>query len=226
MTPDVIVLVIAKAPVAGFAKTRLCPPATPGQAADIAACALVDTLHAVRATPGTHGVVAITGQLDGAARASEIRPLLKTMTVLDQRGADFGERLMHAHADAAAVWPGRPVVQIGMDTPQVTPALLAHAAGRLREGSDCLLGGASDGGWWALGLADPTNAKAVAGIPMSTSDTANLTRAALESVGLTVESLPVLSDVDTIADARRVAAAVPRSRFAAAVARACDEAAS
>lgn len=224
MTPDVVVLVVAKAPVAGFAKTRLCPPATPAQAAHIAASALLDTLHAVRATPGVHGVVALTGQLDDAVAGVEIASLLRRMTVIEQRGTDFAERLVQAHADTAAVHPGCPILQIGMDTPQVTPALLGHAAGRLRAGAECLLGPAGDGGWWALGLRDPSFAKAVATVPMSTSDTGRLTRRALESVGLTVDPLPTLSDVDTMTDARHVAGQVPGSRFAAAVARVLQEA--
>jgi glycosyltransferase A (GT-A) superfamily protein (DUF2064 family) len=47
-----ILLVAAKAPVAGLVKTRLCPPATPRQAAAVAAAALLDTLAAVRARSG------------------------------------------------------------------------------------------------------------------------------------------------------------------------------
>lgn len=47
-----VLLVVAKAPVPGAVKTRLCPPATAAQAARIAAAALRDTLDAVRATPG------------------------------------------------------------------------------------------------------------------------------------------------------------------------------
>ena len=41
------VLVMAKAPVPGRVKTRLCPPLTPDEAAEIAAAALADTLAAV-----------------------------------------------------------------------------------------------------------------------------------------------------------------------------------
>ena len=58
--------------------------------------------------------------------AAEIRARLADVTVVEQRGEDFAERLVGAHADAAAA-TGHPVLQIGMDTPQVDPALLTDA---------------------------------------------------------------------------------------------------
>ncbi|MDQ3402975.1 MAG: DUF2064 domain-containing protein, partial [Actinomycetota bacterium] len=115
-------LVVAKAPVAGLAKTRLMPIASPEQAADIAAAALLDTLDAVLATPGVTPVVAMTGAVADARRRDELETLLRRCVVLPQRGNDFPQRLANAHADVAARFPGRAVLQIGMDTPQVTPA--------------------------------------------------------------------------------------------------------
>ncbi|MGN9908919.1 DUF2064 domain-containing protein [Phytohabitans sp. LJ34] len=214
-----VLLVVAKAPVAGLAKTRLCPPATPVQAARIAAGALLDTLAAVRATPEVAPVLAYTGDLDAAERADELRAALAGWTVLRQRGDGFGERLAAAHRDAGARWPRRPVLQIGMDTPQVTPGLLAASAHRLStvDAVDAVLGAAADGGWWALGVRDPRHAAVLCQVPMSTPETGRLTRSALTAIGLHVEVLPVLSDVDTWEDALSVAETVPDGRFAAAV---------
>ncbi|MFI6304515.1 DUF2064 domain-containing protein [Amycolatopsis thailandensis] len=206
-------LIVAKAPVPGFAKTRLCPPATPEQAAEIAAASLLDTLDAALLTPDARVVVALTGDLGKAAHGREIATALRKTEVIPQRGDGFDVRLANAHADAPR--PGESVLQIGMDTPQVTPALLAEAANRLE---DSVLGPAEDGGWWALGLKDPLHAKALAGVPMSRDDTGRQTLRALADVGLNPGILPTLSDVDTIADARRVAALEPASRFARAVA--------
>ncbi|ATY14903.1 DUF2064 domain-containing protein [Amycolatopsis sp. AA4] len=211
-------LVVAKAPVPGFAKTRLCPPATPAQAAEIAASALLDTLDAAFATDGAITVVAMTGDLAEAARGAEIGRALRKATVIAQRGWDFGTRLANAHCDTAAVHAGLPVLQIGMDTPQVSPELLASAINPVVLGaSRALLGSAEDGGWWGLGLADPRQAQVLAGVPMSRPDTGFGTRAALKGAGLRVGELPGLSDVDTMDDALRVAAIRPDSRFAAAV---------
>ncbi|MDI2031816.1 DUF2064 domain-containing protein [Saccharopolyspora sp. TS4A08] len=208
-------LVVAKAPVPGLAKTRLCPPATPEQAAELAAASLLDTLDAVHATPATHPVVALTGEIDRAARAAELRSRLRTTTLLAQRGADFPQRLAAAHADTARL--GLPVLQIGMDTPQVTAGLLAEARDRLR-GADAVLGPAADGGWWAIGFRDPRAAALLAGIPTSRADTGRRTLLALREAGLRVAALPELTDVDTMPDARAVAAGIPGSRFAEALA--------
>ncbi|HKS44160.1 MAG TPA: DUF2064 domain-containing protein [Amycolatopsis sp.] len=210
-------LVVAKAPIAGFAKTRLCPPASPRQAAEIAAAALLTTLTAVAATPRSVPVVAVTGDFGKAVRAAELAQAMSGMTVIAQRGRVFGERLANAHTDAAAVL-GLPVLQIGMDTPQVTSELLAGtAADLLVANRDAVLGPAEDGGWWALGLRDPRAAKVLAGVPMSQPDTGSRTLRALTAAGLRTVPVAQLTDVDTMADARRVAR-LAGGRFAEAVA--------
>ncbi|WP_372663134.1 TIGR04282 family arsenosugar biosynthesis glycosyltransferase [Amycolatopsis kentuckyensis] len=219
MTAKFVLLVVAKAPVPGLAKTRLSPPATPAQAARIAAAALLDTLDAVCAVPGAAPVVAMTGDLGAAALAPEIGAALRHVTTIPQRGWDFGARLAHAHADAAAVHSGLPILQIGMDTPQVTPASLAEAAAPVVDGGhDSVLGPAVDGGWWALGLAEPRHAQVLAGVPMSREDTGERTMRALTACGLRPRRAAELSDVDTMTDARTVAAMCPDGRFARAVA--------
>ena len=102
------VLVIAKAPVPGRSKTRLCPPCTPEQAARVAEAALGDTLAAVLATPGIRPVLA----LDGAPG-----PWLPPgFDVVPQRGVGLDERLACAFEDA-----GGASFLVGMDTPQLTP---------------------------------------------------------------------------------------------------------
>lgn len=213
-----VVLVIAKAPVAGLAKTRLCPPATPRQAAGIAAAALLDTLEAVAAVPSVRPVLAYTGRFADAEAAPRIRAALAGWNLLPQRGDSFGERLANAHTDTATLFPGQPVLQIGMDTPQVGPGRLEAALHGLGT-ADAVLGMAADGGWWALGLCDPVHAIVLRGVPMSTPDTGRLTRLALTGRGLRVADLPVLSDVDTWQDALAVAESVPDSHFAGAVRR-------
>jgi rSAM/selenodomain-associated transferase 1 len=205
------ILVLAKAPVPGQVKTRLCPPATPGEAARIAAASLLDTLDATR---GRCTVVALVGSLADAERRAEVRAALAHCRVVPQRGATFAARLVAAHADAGG---NGPVIQLGMDTPQLDEALLDEA-GRALGSCDAVLGPARDGGWWALGVHDPRHARVLAGVPMSTPDTGALTLRALHAAGLRVTLLPELSDVDTMEDAERVAAVAPGSRFATAVA--------
>lgn len=218
MTPRAVLLVLAKAPVPGQVKTRLCPPLAPVQAARIAAAALLDTLDAVLAVPRTGTAVALAGQLAQAEEAAALTAALQHMSVLPQRGDTLGERIRAAHADAAAVAPGAPVLQIGMDTPQVDPALLGHCLDVLdRPGVDAVLGPAPDGGWWALGVRDPSLAGLITAVPTSRPDTGARTLAALRAAGCRVAELPELADVDTVTDAATVAAQLPAGRFAAAV---------
>ena len=206
-------LIMAKAPVAGQAKTRLAPAFGADGAAQIAAAALLDTLDAVGSWDVAARVVALSGDLDLATGCSEITRSLERFLVIPQHGATFADRLVRAHSDAAR--SGYPVLQIGMDTPQVEGDLLSRSAGMLlADRVDAVLGPATDGGWWALGLSDPAAASVLAGIPMSRDDTGGLTRAALANRGCVVSELPELTDVDTPEDARAVASAMPAvSRF-------------
>jgi glycosyltransferase A (GT-A) superfamily protein (DUF2064 family) len=202
------VLVVAKAPVPGLAKTRLANTFGPEGAAELAAAALLDTLAAVGATDVASRIVALTGDLASARRSEEIGALLAGFTVIPQRGDTFAERLCAAHADAAALAAG-PVLQIGMDTPQVTPGLLGDAlAALIRPGVDAVLGPATDGGWWALGLTRPQQARALLDVPLSRSDTGDNTLVALRRAGSAVSGLPALTDVDTVEEVGEVAALV------------------
>jgi glycosyltransferase A (GT-A) superfamily protein (DUF2064 family) len=201
----VTALVVAKAPVPGLAKTRLAASVGDAIAADIAAAALLDTLDAVAAAPTQGRVVALTGNLEDASSAAEIRERLQDFTVIAQRGTTFADRLANAHADAAAAI-GLPVLQIGMDTPQVTADLIAACAEALLT-NDAVLGMARDGGWWVLGVADPVLAECLRDVPMSRDDTGAVTLAALQDTAVNVTLLTELADVDTVddvADVRRV----------------------
>jgi uncharacterized protein len=205
------VLVVAKAPVPGLAKTRLAIDVGAEVAADIAAAALLDTLDAVAAAQVAQRVVALTGDLGQACRAGEIADRLTDFTVITQRGDGFAERLANAHRDAAA--PGLPVLQIGMDTPQVSPELIAGCGRALVD--DAVLGLAADGGWWVLGVRDAAMAECLRGVPMSQPDTGAQTLAALRNNGLRVRLVAELADVDTVADIEPVRLACPPAgRFA------------
>jgi uncharacterized protein len=207
----VTVLVVAKAPEPGRAKTRLAATVGEQVAADIAAAALLDTLDAVAATPVAARVVALAGDLSAAAGAAEIARRLESFTVIGQRGEGFGDRLAHAHADAA---DGHPVLQIGMDTPQVTAELLAGCARRLLD-APAVLGPARDGGWWVLGVHTPAAAECLRGVPMSQPDTGELTVKALRANGIDAAPVEQLADFDVAGDIAVVREACgPESRFA------------
>jgi hypothetical protein len=92
-------LVVAKAPEPGRAKTRLAATVGDRVASEIAAAALLDTLDATAATPVAARVVALTGELDAAAGAADIRRRLESFTVIGQRGDDFADRLANAQLE-------------------------------------------------------------------------------------------------------------------------------
>jgi rSAM/selenodomain-associated transferase 1 len=213
----VTLVVIAKAPVAGQAKTRLAAAIGDQAAADIAAATLLDTLDAVEATPVQARVVALTGDLEQASGRRQIRSRLQDLHVVEQRGDDFSARLANAIVDAAATAGPRPVLLIASDTPQVTASLLTQCAQALLE-SDVVFGLAHDGGWWVLGVTDPAMADCLNDIPTSRSDTGPATLEALRDRGFAVKLAAELSDVDTVDDVEIVRAdCAPDSRFVHAI---------
>jgi uncharacterized protein len=193
------VLVMAKSPVPGRVKTRLCPPCSPTEAAGLAEASLADTLDAVAGCGATRMVLA----LDGAPG-----PWLPPgFHVMAQCAGSFERRLAYAWALA-----GGPGVQIGMDTPQVTASDLDHALGTL-DSAEATLGYAADGGWWAIGLRRP-HPDAFRGVPMSTDRTGRAQHDRLRALGLDVALLPTLVDLDTVDDLAPVVAAGPATRTA------------
>lgn len=216
------VLVVAKAPVPGWVKTRLGAEIGMEQAAQVAAASLLDTLAACTEGYGADCChLALAGNLTSAARGRSITRALARWSVFPQRGDGLADRLVHAHNDVAKRATG-PVVQIGMDTPQVTPVLLGDAVAALGDsgerddphGYDAVLGPAVDGGWWVLALRDPRTATPLRGVVMSTATTHDDTRRALAASGLRVTTTAVLRDVDTAADARAAVEAAPDGLFA------------
>jgi hypothetical protein len=197
-----VLAVIAKAPVPGRVKTRLCPPFTPAEAAALAEAALRDTLAAMRAVRGVRRAIVLDG-----APGPWLGPGIE---VVAQRGGGLGERLAGAFADL-----GGPARVVGMDTPQLQPAQLRRALAAL-ERHDAVLGPALDGGYWGIGLARP-EPRVFAGVPMSRPDTCACQRARLRELGLSWEEREPLRDIDDAAAAHAVAAAIPGSAFAGAL---------
>lgn len=199
-------LVLAKEPVVGRAKTRLCPPCSPLEAASIAEAALADTLEAAVASGADRVVVALEG------RPGAWCPM--GVEIVDQGDGDLADRL-------ATTWRSTtgPALQIGMDTPQADATILDTAMAQLVSGAaEAVLGCALDGGWWAIGFIEP-RPDVFAGVPTSRADTGGRQLARLAEMGIATGLLPTLRDVDTWSDATAVADASPLGRFGAAVRR-------
>lgn len=206
-----IVVVIAKECLPGRVKTRLHPALSYEGAAELAAASLTDTLETVNglSMPGSvRRILAFDGTTPPPAAAG--------WEILPQVDGELDERL-------AAIFDGcdEPTLLVGMDTPQLSAALLApvfedwaRAALPGTMTPDAWFGPATDGGFWALGLHQPTGA-VIRGVAMSRADTGATQLARLTDVGLRVRMLDTLTDVDTIETATEVAALTPGSRFAA-----------
>jgi glycosyltransferase A (GT-A) superfamily protein (DUF2064 family) len=179
------ILVVAKEPIPGRVKTRLCPPLTPEEAAGLAAALLATTLADAVASGADRVTVALDGR-PGSWCPAGVR-------IVPQGGGALDRRLAHAWAAAGA----GPVLQVGMDTPQVGVAGLDSALGVLADDRiDAVFGPASDGGWWALGQRRP-DPSLLLGVPTSRSDTGARQRARLVERGLVVADLWVERDLDT-----------------------------
>jgi glycosyltransferase A (GT-A) superfamily protein (DUF2064 family) len=193
------VIVLAKECVPGRVKTRLTPPFSPEEAAALAAASLADTLEAAGRVEADRHLL----WFDGAApRGTGFDVVQQPSGGLDRRIAAAFE----ATTDRA--------VLVGMDTPQLDPAVLQAVLDD--EDADAWFGPAADGGWWALGL-DPGHRRGdlIRGTPMSTDVTGASQLLRLSAAGLRVRRLPTLTDVDHVEEAFTVAEAAPESRFAA-----------
>ena len=193
------IVLIAKEPLPGKAKTRLHPPLTLEQAAELAAASIDDTLAALESLPATRRILAYDGVVLPARTGN--------YEVMHQSGGDLDERL-GAIFDAC----DGPTLLIGMDTPQIALHDLAEAF-PWPDDVDAFFGPASDGGFWALGLAEPRG-DLIRGVPMSRDDTGRIQLQRLFDAQLNVKLLPTLTDVDTIDDAHVAAAIAPNSLFA------------
>jgi len=200
-------VLIAKEPLPGRAKTRLHPPLSLEQAAELAAAAIDDTLRSIADLPVSRRVLFFDG--------SAVPAGAEGYDLVAQPTGTLDERLAHIFDEVEG-----PTVLIGMDTPQLSandlrPAFDAWGAGGDPSGTpmDAWFGPATDGGFWALGLREPRG-ELLRGIPMSRNDTGLRQLARLREAGLRIGILRMLTDVDTIESAVEVAAAAPHTRFA------------
>lgn len=202
---SITLLVIAKEPLPGRAKTRLTPPCSAAEAAALAGAALADTIDVVARTPAARRVLVFEG---------DPRPWRRDdFELLPQRGEGLGERLAAAFQDV-----GAPALLVGMDTPQLTPDLLVDGMRALAQPDvDAVLGPTLDGGYWSVGFSSPAGG-AFTGVPMSRNCTWLKQRTRLGELGLRIHEQVSLRDVDTIEDARAVARDAPHTRFAQAMA--------
>lgn len=194
-------IVLAKQPVPGRVKTRLMAAFSAADSAELAAAALSDTLDVADQVLAAQRVLAFEGDPTNWLRSGW------TLAAQGDGGLDL--RLCVAFDNAGT----RSALLIGMDTPQLCPAQVNAFD---PDHFDCCLGLTQDGGYWTIGFADARMGRlAIEGVPMSSERTGRMQLERLYSLGLRVQLLDTLIDVDTPADAEQVAQLCPHNRFAA-----------
>jgi rSAM/selenodomain-associated transferase 1 len=192
------VVIMAKLPVPGRTKTRLCPPLTSAQAGELSEALLKDTVGLVSSLPGIEMTVAVSP----SSAVDEMRHLLPGCArVFAVEGASLGDCLSGAMGRLFAEGLAR-VVALNADSPTLPAAYLEQAA-ELLESNDVVLGPAEDGGYYLIGLRRP-EPRLFEGIAWSTNQVASQTLARAADLGLTVARLPVWYDVDTPAELERL----------------------
>jgi rSAM/selenodomain-associated transferase 1 len=187
--------VLAKAPVAGFAKTRLAPRLGAAGAAELQAVLLERTLRTAAASG--FGRVAVWCAPHRRAPPFDGLSAAGALELHDQPEGDLGARMQAAFERHLA--PGRPVVIIGTDSPELGPGHLARARAVLDGGADAVLLPAQDGGYAALGLAR-LDASLFRDVGWGGGDVLATTRDRLRRLGWSAEELAPVRDVDVPAD--------------------------
>lgn len=186
-----MILVFAKAPVAGAVKTRLIPALGAETASRLHARL---TRHALTTAVTAH---ACPVQLWCAPDTAH--PFFAEcqrdfgIALHTQQGSDLGMRM--AHAFNTALRDYRQAVIIGSDCPLLSGCDLISALTALHSGCDAVLGPAHDGGYVLLGL-HRTAPELFDHIPWGTPDVLALTRERLQQLQWRASELPVHRDVD------------------------------
>ncbi|MDE1975692.1 MAG: TIGR04282 family arsenosugar biosynthesis glycosyltransferase [Elusimicrobia bacterium] len=189
------VVVFAKAPVPGRVKTRLCPPLSFGQAAQLYRAFILDTLACARSIAGVKLLVAYAD--DGASPELNWLKNQPGFDFFPQEGGDLGERLVRAFDSVFQGGAGKAVI-IGSDAPQIRPETIRRALDSLSE-SDAVLGPAEDGGYYLIGLKE-RRPELFQDVPWSTDKAFEETLTRARSSGLKVSLLAPMADMDTVSD--------------------------
>lgn len=185
--------IFVKVPEPGRVKTRLVPPLTHHQAADLASAFFADTLSLARSFRWARTIVVC----DGDARELE---LIDVKIVWQQGGGDLGERMERTMRRALSESPMAMI--IGTDSPDLPRAALENAR-NLLDSNDAVLGPTRDGGFYLIGLRR-CDEGILSDLPWSESETRERTIERLEMRGYRVALTEPWFDVDVSADVARL----------------------
>jgi rSAM/selenodomain-associated transferase 1 len=191
-------IVVAKEPVPGQTKTRLCPPLAPESAAEFYRCLLLDTLALMAQLESADRTVAYT---PAGSREYFAGIVPDGFRLVPQQGADLGQRLAHALGQHFE-WGYQRVAIMNSDGPTLPLAYLEEAFAAL-DRADITLGPGHDGGYYLIGMKRHYPGL-FRGIAWSTEQVIPQTLAICRRLGLSVHHLPEWYDVDVAADLERL----------------------
>jgi uncharacterized protein len=187
--------VMTKAPQAGHVKTRLVPPLTPGEAAELNKCFLRDTAVSISSAGADKNVCRIAVYTPMGCETTYTDILSTDFSLLPQRGEDFGERLYFAAEDLFKCG-FESICLIDSDSPTVPAASFSRAVAELvKPGDRVVLGPSDDGGYYLIGLKKP-HQELFQRIDWSTERVLDQTCERAREIGLEIKLLPFGYDVD------------------------------
>jgi uncharacterized protein len=189
--------IMAKVPRSGLVKTRLAPPLTYDQASALSGCFLRDVAATIAAVAEPHPdrIQGVAVYLPEGEEQGFDGLLPRDFSLLLQRGEHLGERLFHAAVDLLAAG-FTSVCLVNSDSPTLPTSLLSEAARALQAPGDrVVLGPASDGGYYLIGL-KRAHHRLFEEISWSTPSVLAQTLERARELSLEVRLLPEWYDVD------------------------------
>lgn len=186
------IIIFAKAPVAGQVKTRLMPVLGAESAARLARQMLISTVEACLGAAVGPVELCMSPSPDNPEWADIVLP--PSLELTHQGEGDLGHRMARAAHRALVNHGAQQILLVGTDCPQLSPALLRHAARRLNS-LDALLHPTRDGGYALLGLRQFSECL-FTDIPWSTPQVAALTQTRLAALGWHYQRAEQLQDID------------------------------
>jgi rSAM/selenodomain-associated transferase 1 len=192
-------VMLTKAPQPGQSKTRLVPPLSYAEAAELARALLLDQLESLTTFHGARLFIAFTPETAAGFFEGFIS---QGFTSFAQRGGSLGERMSHAfeHLFASAF---EKVILIGSDLPTLPVKFFHQAYAWLEKSADVVLGPSADGGYYLIGMKRMIPA-IFDSIAWSSADVLSQTIHKLDNLGLRHELLSEWYDIDTAKDLERL----------------------
>jgi len=191
-------LIFAKWPAPGAVKTRLSPPLTADEAANLYRCMFLDTMAATASLTGITRILCY----DGVNVEKQFRELAPDVHIARQQGEGLGERMQSAFGEAFDKGFSA-IAVIGTDAPHLATTQIDAAFNRLAEGdTDLVFGPSDDGGYYLLAMKQQ-HPELFREIPWSSATVLEKSLARAAAAGLRTALLPGGFDLDTVDELHR-----------------------